>query len=242
MTLPHESLNPRMALTLLIGGVAALDATPVAQTFLSQPLVTATLLGAVWGEMRLALQVAVVLQILAASTVPVGARTPEDYATGGVVGVASALVLAGHHPFALTRDACAMLGVMVGLLVAVLGAGLLKWQRRLNEGLSRWCEERLRVGEERALGAAQRAAVVLAFAAGVAYCAACLAGAIAGLTRMASSESLWLARGWHLAQPLWLGLGLAQILHAFVQRRLARISVFGAALIVAWLANVVGTP
>ena len=232
----------KLALTVLIGGVAALDATPVAQTFLSQPLVTGTLLGAAWGEWRTALQVAVVLQILAASTVPVGARTPEDYATGGVIGVGSALALAGAHPFALSRDACSMLGVMVGLVVAVLGAGLLKWQRRLNEGLSRWCEERLRLGEEGALAAAHRAAVVFAFAVGVAYCAVCLASAVAGLARLASSESLWLARAWHLAQPLWLGLGLAQILHAFVQRRLARISVFGAALIVAWLANVVGTP
>jgi len=235
-------LHPKVALTLLIGGVAALDATPVAQTFLSQPLVTGTLLAATWGEWRTALQVAVVLQILAASTVPVGARTPEDYATGGVVGVGTALVLAGSHPFTLTRDACSMLGVMVGLLVAVFGAVLLRWQRRLNEALSRWCEMRLLAGEEGALAAAQRAAVVLAFAVGVAYCAVCLAGAAAGLTRLASSESLWLARGWRLAQPLWLGLGLAQMLHAFVQRRLARISVFGAALIVAWLANVVGTP
>jgi mannose/fructose/N-acetylgalactosamine-specific phosphotransferase system component IIC len=239
MNLP---VGPRMAITVTLGGLAALDATPVAQTFLSQPLVTGTLLGVLWGDLRTALQVAVVLQILAASTVPVGARTPEDYATGAVIGVASTLALSNGHTFTLTRDACAMLGVMIGLVTAVIGSGLLRWQRRLNEGLSRWCEERLRRGEDGALAAAQRAAVVLAFGVGVAYCAVCLVGGVAGLAHVASSESLWLARAWRLAQPLWLGLGLAQILHAFVQRRLARISVFGAALIVAWLANVVGTP
>lgn len=235
-------MSPRLLLTLALGGLAALDATPVAQTFLSQPLVTGTLLGALWGDLHTALQVAVVLQILAASTVPVGARTPEDYAVGGVVGVGTALVLAGEHAFTLGRDACAMLGVMVGLLAAMVGAAPLRWQRRLNEGLSRWCDERLGHGDEGALAAAQRAAVVLAFAVGVAYCAAGLAAATAGLGHLATSESLWLARAWRLAQPLWLGLGLAQILHAFVQRRLARIAVFGAALIVAWLANVVGNP
>ena len=32
------------------GGLAALDATPVAQTLLSQPLVTATILGLLWGD------------------------------------------------------------------------------------------------------------------------------------------------------------------------------------------------
>ncbi len=234
-------MNPQLIGTLLIAGVAALDATAVAQTFISQPLVTGTLLGALWGDWRTALQVAIVLQILAASTVPVGARTPEDYAIGGVVGVGTALALAAAQPFTVSRDACALLGVMSGLLTATLGAGLLKWQRRLNEGLARWCEERVRMGDEGALGAAQRAAVGLAFAVGVAYCAVCLAGAVALLQRLVSTESLWLARAWRLAQPLWLGLALAQLLHAFVQRRLSRIAVFGAALIAAWLVFILGT-
>ena len=234
-------MSPQLLGTILLGGVAALDATPVAQTFLSQPLVTGTLLGALWGDWRTALQVAIVLQILAASTVPVGARTPEDYAVGGVVGVGVALALAAAQPFTIGKDACALLGVMSGLITATAGAGLLKWQRRLNEGLGRWCEERLRLGDEGALGAAQRAAVVLAFAVGVAYCAVCLAAAVAGLQRLVATESLWLAKAWRLAQPLWLGLGLAQLLHAFVQRRLSRIAVFGAALIAAWLVYIVGT-
>ena len=36
--------------TVALGGVAALDAEPVAQTLLSQPLVTATVLGYLWGD------------------------------------------------------------------------------------------------------------------------------------------------------------------------------------------------
>ena len=72
--------------TLVVGGLAALDGTPVAQTLASQPLVTATILGALWGDWSTALGVGVVLQILAASTLPIGARTPEDYSVGGVVG------------------------------------------------------------------------------------------------------------------------------------------------------------
>ena len=135
-----------------------------------------------------------------------------------------------------------MLGVLAGLITAMLGTAPLKWQRRMNEGLARWCEERLRIGDERALAAAQRAGVVLAFAVGVSYCAICLGGAVVGLRGFAGEESLKLARAWKLAQPLWLGLGLAQILHAFVQRRLTRVALFGAALIAAWLILIVGTP
>ncbi|MEK7823622.1 MAG: PTS sugar transporter subunit IIC [Candidatus Eisenbacteria bacterium] len=235
-------MSVQLLLTILLGGVAALDATPVAQTLLSQPLVTGTLLAAIWGDWRTALEVAIVLQLLAASTVPVGARTPADYAVGGVVGVGTALVLNAGRPFPFTQDACALLGVLVGLVTATVGSAPLKWQRRLNEGLARWCEERLRLGDERALAAAQRAAVVLAFAVGVGYCAVCLGVAVVGLRELAGAESLKLAQAWRLAQPLWLGLGLAQILHAFVQRRLTRVAVFGAALIAAWLVSVVGSP
>ena len=62
------------------------------------------------------------------------------------------------------------------------------------------------------------------------------------LRRWVEHESLRLARAWHLSQPLWLGFGIAQLLHAFVQRRLERAGVFGAALVGAWLALVMGSP
>ena len=221
--------------TLLLGGVAVLDATPVAQTLLSQPLVTATLLGALWGEWRVALEVGVVLQILAASTSPIGARTPEDYASGGVVGAGVALAIVSRQHFLMLDDAAALLGVIAGLVTATFGVPLIKWQRRRNEGLSRWCEAEVRRGDAGALGAAQRAGVVLAFGAGVGYCAVCLALGVWLLGPLAGRHSLRLARAWSLAQPLWIGLGLAQLLQAFVQRRLTRAASFAVAMLAAWL-------
>jgi mannose/fructose/N-acetylgalactosamine-specific phosphotransferase system component IIC len=235
-------VKAHLAGTLLLGGVAALDATPVAQTLFSQPLVTAALLGWMWGDWDLALRVGVVLQILAASTLPVGARTPEDYASGGIVGVSVALMLAEQQPYQFARDACALLGTLAGMLAAVGGIPVLKWQRRANEGLSRWSESALLAGEGGALGAAQRSAVVLAFAAGVTYCALCMGLGFWGLRGLVDHESLRLSRAWSVVEPLWLGLGLAQLLNAFVQRRLTRAAVFGAALIVAWLVLLVGAP
>jgi len=221
--------------TLLLGGVAVLDATPIAQTLLSQPLVTATLLGAIWGEWRVALEVGVVLQILAASTSPIGARTPEDYASGGVVGAGVALAIVLRRHLLMLDDAAALVGVLAGLVTATFGVPLIKWQRRRNEGLSRWCEAEVRRGDGGATGAAQRAGVALAFAAGAAYCAACLALGVWLLGPLAGRHSLRLARAWTLAQPLWIGLGLAQLLQAFVQRRLIRAALFAMAMLAAWL-------
>jgi mannose/fructose/N-acetylgalactosamine-specific phosphotransferase system component IIC len=221
--------------TVLIGGVAALDATPVGQTLLSQPLVTATVLGILWGDPATALVVGIVLQLLAASTLPIGARTPEDYAIGGVVGTALALALARHHTFPMAREAADLLGVLVGMAVATLGVPLIKWQRRRNESLARWTEQAVREGDERAPAHAQGAAVVLAFGVGVTFTAVSLALGVALLSGLAERESLRLARAWGLAQPLWLGLGIAQMLFAFMQRRLARAAVFGTSLTLAWI-------
>ena len=226
-------MNLAPLLTVAIGGVAALDATPVAQTLLSQPLVTAVLLGLVWNEWPLALQVGIVLQVFAAGTSPVGARTPEDYATGGVVGAGVALMLSRTAPFAVAHDACALLGVLTGMVAAVSGVPLLKWQRRRNEGLSRWCEESLRRGDARALTRAHLSAVVLAFGVGVLFTAVFLALGSA-MRPLIAHSSLRLARAWTLSQPVWLGLGLAHLLHAFVQRRFTRAALFGLGLVVGW--------
>jgi mannose/fructose/N-acetylgalactosamine-specific phosphotransferase system component IIC len=225
--------------TVLLGGVAALDAVGVAQTMLSQPLVTATLLGAVWGDWRVALEVGVVLQLLAASTQPIGGRVPEDYAAGGVVGAGVALAAAAQHPFLMVRESAALVGVLAGLAVALLGAPLTRWQRRRNEGLARWCEAEVRGGDEGAVGRAQGAGVVLAFGVGVGYSAVCLVLGVWLLAPFATSHSLRLARAWALAQPLWIGLGLAQIVQAFVCRRLTRATVFLVAMLAAWFLLIV---
>ena len=228
-------MNPSLLLTWLLGGIAALDATPVAQTLLSQPLVTSSLIGWIWGDWALALQVGVVLQILAASTLPVGARTPEDYALGGVVGAGLAVALASNQHFQQVRDASALIGVLAGLVTATLSVPVLKWQRRRNESLARWCEQELRAGNEGALGAAQAAAVVLAFGVGVGFTALALGLGWRGLSGWIDHASIRLAQAWQLAHPLWLGLGLAQLLHAFLQRRLTRAAVFAVSLLAAWL-------
>ena len=226
---------PNALATVLLGGIAALDATPVAQTLLSQPLVTATLLALVWGDWAVALKVGVVLQVFAAGTSPIGARTPEDYATGGVIGVGTALMLASLVPFAAAHDAAVLSGCVVGMIAAVVGVPLIKWQRRRNEGLSRWCESALRAGDAGALGRAHAAAVVLAFGIGVAFCAVFLAAAGRLLPPLVQHQSIRLARIWAVCQPLWLGLGLAHLLNAFVQRRFMRAALFGLGLIVGWV-------
>jgi PTS system mannose-specific IIC component len=231
---------PQVLATLLLAGVAALDATPVAQTLLSQPLITASLVGLVWGQWVLALKVGVVLQLFAAGTMPVGSRTPEDYATGGVVGAGAAGLLATAIPFSMAHEASAFAGVALGLVAASLGVPLIKWQRRRNEALSHWCEQALRAGDLGAPGHANVAGVVMAFGIAVVFCAAFLGLAAGPVKSLVLHHSMHIARAWTLAQPVWLGLGLALLLAAFVQRRFMRAALFGVGLVVGWILLLVG--
>jgi mannose/fructose/N-acetylgalactosamine-specific phosphotransferase system component IIC len=226
--------------TLAVAAVAAADTVALAQTFLSQPLVTATVLGWLWGDLTLGLGAGCVLQVLAVTTQPLGARVPEDYAAGGVVGAGVALVLGRGHPFASSRDAALLLGVMAGLLASLGGMALARWQRRRNEGLARWCEAELRRGTRGALLRASWAGVALAAALGVSYCATFLALAAWVGEPLVHHESLRLARAWALAQPLWMGFAMAQLLNGFVRRRPRRALVFAAALMAGWLVRVLG--
>ena len=221
--------------TVLLGGIAALDGTPVAQTLLSQPLVTASLLGLVWGQWLLAAKVGIVLQLFAAGTMPVGARTPEDFATGGVIGAGAALLLATATTFSVAHEASAFAGCVLGLLAATAGVPIVKWQRRRNEGLSRWCEAAVRQGDLAAPAKANAAGVAMAFGVGVLFCAAFLALSSLLVTPIVRHRSISLARAWGLAQPLWLGLGLAHLLASFVQRRFMRAALFGVGLVVGWI-------
>ena len=233
-------MNLQLLYTILLGGVAALDSVPVAQTLLSQPLVTGTLLAFIWGDWQTALETAIVLQIFASTTLPVGARTPEDYAVGGVVGVGLALALSAQETIEFVRQASVMVGVVAGMLTATFGVRLVKWQRRRNEELGRWCEARLRGGDAGALAVSHRAAVFLAFGVGIGYTAVCMLLGVWAFEHLVFDESIWLSQAWALAKPIMIGAGLAALLNAFVQRRLARAALFGFALIGTWLILMVG--
>ncbi len=224
--------------TVLMGGVAGADASALAQLLISQPLVTATLLGLLWHDVPLALSAGSVLQMMAAGALPLGARTPEDYSAGGVVGASVTLVLAQGHPFTSSRDAAVLLGVLAGMLASMGGVPLARWQRRRNEGLARWAEQELLSGARGVLLQASWAGVALAFGLGVSYCALCLALGVWLGSHWVAVESLRLANAWLLAQPLWMGFGVAQLLYAFIRRRPRRALLFAAALTAGWVVNV----
>jgi hypothetical protein len=138
-----------------------------------------------------------------------------------------ALLIASQAPFEHMRQAASFAGVMTGMIAASLQVPVLRWQRRRNEGLARWCENALRQGNEGALARRSGPAWHWRSGLGLAAVGVWLAAA-QWVAPLVGRESLRIAGVWNLLQPLWLGFGFAQLLHAFVQRRLERAGVFAA--------------
>jgi mannose/fructose/N-acetylgalactosamine-specific phosphotransferase system component IIB len=212
------------------GGVAALDAEPVAP----DPAVAAAgdrhRAGLPVGRLATAFEVGIVLQVLAASTAAgriAHARGLRDRRRGRSRSRARARE---HQPFTIAKQGCAMLGRAGRHGGRDRRHPAAQVEAAPQRGLARWCEEAVRAGDPTRRTRARVRRVVLSFALGVTYTALCLGRGCCCSSLAAKSRCDWRAR-WSLARPLWLGLGLAQVLTAFLQRRLTRGVAFGTALL-----------
>ena len=196
--------------TGLLGGWLAADATAFAQLLVSQPLVGGTLAGWAWGDVHLGLRVGSLLQLFALSGLPLGGRTPEDYATAGVVGPSVAMLVGNSFP-SPSESGTLVLGVVAGLVVAMAGRPLVRWMRVRNEGLTRWAESEVSAGSVSALDRAHWLGVAHAFAlgAGFTWIGTAALGAVARWA--VSYDGLAVERAAAASEPvLWgVGAGLA---------------------------------
>ena len=205
--------------TLAWGAWVAADATALAQLLISQPLVAGAVTGWLWQRPELGLELGVLLQLFACGVLPLGGRTPEDFPTGTVVGVAVACAVDHAAPLASAQGGPLLYGMVVAFAVALLGKPLLVWQRRRNERLARWCEEELAGGRLGALGGAQAAGVAQAAAVGVAWTAVALL--VFGLLSrpLFASQGVALGQAWNLGSPLLWGFGAGLVARNFVRGR-----------------------
>lgn len=212
------ALAPVLA-TLLWGAWVAADATAFVQLLVSQPLVAGAVTGWLWHRPAIGLELGALLQLYACGVLPLGGRTPEDFPTGTVVGVAVACALDGALPVASAQGGPLLYGAFVAFAVALLGKPLLVLQRRRNERLARWCEAELVAGRLGALGQAQAAGVGQAAAIGFLWTAGALLvfGLLAG--PLFRAQGVALGQAWHLASPLLWGFGAGLVGRNFVRGR-----------------------
>jgi PTS system mannose-specific IIC component len=210
-----------LALTLVWGGVVAVDTAAFLQLLLSQPLVAATVTGLVWGNVPLGCEVGAVLQLFALGVLPVGGRTPEDFAVGAVAGTATAAILERTDPVASAQGGPVLFGLLAAFVTALLGRLVVGWVRRRNELLARWVERELEAGRLSALGRAQWAGVVQTLAVGVAWTAVALTAWVVAGRAVFAHESLAFGSAYRIASPLLWGFGAGSVAHGLSRGRKA---------------------
>ncbi len=119
----------RLLIAGLLGGVCYLDRTAGCQVMLHRPLVVATLMGAIFGNLVAGGQVGVVLELLYLARLPVGASVPPDD-TGAAIFAGSAAAVASSS---LGLDAGSFTAlILLSVPFAEFGRGVDRMVRKLN--------------------------------------------------------------------------------------------------------------
>ena len=196
---------------LLIAGVGgalcALDAAPLAQTLLSQPLPAAVLTGALLRCENTAAPVGIALQVLWTALLPLGGSLIPDSGPAMVGAVAAAALLLGGDEASAAW--AAPICFLVALGAGMAGARTVMWARRWNHTLLRSAELRVIAGDVAALERSHAVALGLSAlrGAGVALATA-LAGWSAGAlaARLLPSAAPAVAAACHWALPAGIGV------------------------------------
>lgn len=205
-------------LTAGLGGWLAADATALGQILVSQPIVAGALTGMLWGDLEIGVRVGALLQLFALARPPLGGRTPEDFAAGGIVGPLTAVGLGPLSPY-VTTPVLTVLGVAAGLATALAGRPLTRWLRGRNEQLVHWVDAELAAGRAQALDRAHVLGVVHTFCVGAGFTVLAGAACLRGAAWLTAFDMPALTRAAALTEPLLWGLGAGIAARTFVPLR-----------------------
>jgi mannose/fructose/N-acetylgalactosamine-specific phosphotransferase system component IIC len=133
-------MDPLTLVALLVWGtVVGVDLVSFPQAMLNRPIVAATVVGAIAGDLQSGLRVGLLLELYALDVLPIGASRYPDYGPAAV----AAAALAVHSSWSLALGIAAALG----LFLAHLGGRSIEWLRRLNGRRIRRHEAALAAGD-----------------------------------------------------------------------------------------------
>jgi len=131
------------------GTLVGLDLVSMPQAMIARPLVAGAVAGAMLGDLKIGLQLGVILELFQYDILPMGAVRYPEYGPATVAAVAAAHAAALALPLAETeRQLGAVgLGVVVGLVTGLLGGISIHQMRRINTWAVRRCADALERGE-----------------------------------------------------------------------------------------------
>lgn len=154
----------RFLLVAAFGGICYLDRTPAFQVMLHRPLVVASVVGAIFGNLAAGAQVGAVLELLYIVRLPVGASIPPDDTGAAVFGgaaAASASSSIGLDPGSFTAI------LLLSVLCAEIGKVADRFVRRMNGRIAKLTVDLLEGGDSLAVEHGLMAGILLFGATGV---------------------------------------------------------------------------
>jgi len=136
-------VNELEVLLLVWGILVGLDLVSVPQVMIARPLVAGTVAGAMLGDLPTGLQIGIVFELFQHDILPMGAVRYPEYGPATVAAVSAAHATSGADGFGL--------GVIVGLVTAIIGGSSIHLMRRLNANAVRKAAPVLETGDIRTL-------------------------------------------------------------------------------------------
>lgn len=115
----------------LFGALILLDKYAIGEFGFSQPIIAATIIGALCGDVRMGIFIGAMFQLLFLANLPIGKDVPPDVQTAGVAGCGSYFILKQT----IHSQPNLLLIFLIGILASVLGSLFDTLVRRLNEQL-----------------------------------------------------------------------------------------------------------
>ena len=138
----------RFLLAAVLGGLCYLDRTAACQLMLHRPLVVATLMGAIFGNLAAGAQVGVVLELFYLARLPVGASIPPDDTGAAVFGGSAAAVASSS----IGLDVASFTGLLLlSFIAAEAGKVADRFVRKVNVRIARLTAESVDRGDLQAV-------------------------------------------------------------------------------------------
>lgn len=144
----------------LLGSLLILDTTIVLQSLISQPLFTCTILGWIFGDIQLGLQLGIYLQILWLSIIPVGKTVIPEGNTAAIITTVLVLRYNQEHQI---FNIVLVLAVLYSLIFAYTGSQLVDLFGKINVKFLHYALARLKSGDTNVLGRLNIGAILFHF-------------------------------------------------------------------------------
>ena len=133
---------------ILMAGIVAMDTTPGPQILISEPVVSCTALGLLFGNPEMGLMLGIFFQFLWLGYLPLGAVQFTDNNMAAFIATASLFNAFRLYGFeSIHQNAAIIPAMLYSVLIGVIGLHLRNFQRRLNGIRSDKLKARLKKGE-----------------------------------------------------------------------------------------------